>query len=376
MKKKLLKSTVVAALLSSSILVFAPNVFATSDNVVDQSIHSLKIELHKAATQYINPSLEGKLASSGSLNITLNNAKKSYETTRNSIVLSKLSVKEKESKLNEIDVLYQEKITKGLVSYIDAYNYATKYLDPILTEIREAEERADFAAVEKGYHKLSYQLKDRTAILYRFSGKAARDLLLEKYKKPADVKRDELMLPVTIYMKLAIITDLYNAGKKDKALQAFEEITTLVDSLSKAGPNMYTAVLLEEVEQVRALVDPLLHALSDRKVEALVDALNASQGKYLTASSTAANSLVLTIKEDISIVEFLGQGFYTPFISNLGISKVNGKDPLSVAAIADLKKVFPSEVKTLADLKGKTITLPLTINNGTEMDINFAITFQ
>ena len=44
------------------------------------------------------------------------------------------------------------------------------------------------AKVEKPYHKLFVQLKSSSAIMYRFTGKAARDLLLEQYKHSARYK--------------------------------------------------------------------------------------------------------------------------------------------------------------------------------------------
>ena len=84
--------------------------------------------------------------------------------------------------LKDLNELYNERITKGIVPYIDAYNYADKYLNPIMAAIKKAEAEKDWAEVEKQYHKLSAQLKSRTAILYRFSGKAARDLLLTYIK--------------------------------------------------------------------------------------------------------------------------------------------------------------------------------------------------
>ena len=68
--------------------------------------------------------------------------------------------------MKEIDTLYNEKISGGLESYIDAYNYATKYLVPIMNEIEAAQARNDFAAVETAYHKLSFQLKGREQQFY------------------------------------------------------------------------------------------------------------------------------------------------------------------------------------------------------------------
>lgn len=86
---------------------------------------------------------------------------------------------------------------------------------PLLEEIEEAEEGYPYR-VELLYHQLSYQVKGRSAILYRFSGKAARDLLLEKYKKPADEKRVYLTIPVTIYMKTIEVGKLKKRNEKPR----------------------------------------------------------------------------------------------------------------------------------------------------------------
>ncbi len=241
MKKKFMKTTTVAALLTSAILVASPSAFAKT-NTVDQSVHALKVELNAAAKQYVNPALTGNLASSNSLYPTLNSVKKNFESTKKTIANSELSTKEKNSKLIEIDALYNEKITKGLVPYMDAYNYASKYIAPIMSDLNKAEQQNDFAAVEKGYHELSAQLRERTSILYRFSGKAARDLLLTQYKKPADQVRDELKLPVTVYMKLAELQGLVTSGKLPEALKAYEQLKLLAASLPKDSTNHFYAV--------------------------------------------------------------------------------------------------------------------------------------
>ncbi|MER2079711.1 hypothetical protein [Psychrobacillus psychrotolerans] len=83
----------------------------------------------------------------------LKSVKKNYQETGKIILASSLSEKEKQGKLKEIEALYQEKIVRGLIPYIEAYNYATQYLDPLLKEIKEVEAKNDFLSVEKAYHK-------------------------------------------------------------------------------------------------------------------------------------------------------------------------------------------------------------------------------
>lgn len=383
MKKNFMKTTTAATLLTSAILVASPSAFAKT-NTVDQSVHALKVELNAAAKQYVNPALAGNLAPSNSLYPTLNSVKKNFEFTKKAIANSKLSTKEKNTKLKEIDALYNEKITKGLVPYIDAYNYASKYIAPIMSDLTKAEQQNDFAAVEKGYHDLSAQLRERTAILYRFSGKAARDLLLAQYKKPADQVRDELKLPVTVYMKLAELHGLVTSGKLPEALKAYEQLKLLAASLPKDSTNHFYTALQQEMKKVEAIVNgnpnltpaPITtQEALDVKVATLVKTTNASTDSKITLASTVSNTLEIAVIEDISIIQFIGQDFYTSLISSLGIQKINGNSPLSAEALKDLKATFPADAKTLADLKGKSFTFPITVNNTPDFTVNFTLKF-
>ncbi|MEI4768802.1 hypothetical protein WAX74_03895 [Psychrobacillus sp. FJAT-51614] len=379
MGKRFWKQTAAAVLLTSSVLSFSS---VTSANTsVDQSINKVKAELNRGTTHYVNPALNGQLVPSSKLYQALNSAKINYQKTRNVVSTSNLSSAQKQSKIKELDTLYNEKISRGLIPYIDAYNYATKYLVPILNEINAAESRNDFATVEKEYHKLSYQLKGRSAILYRFSGKAARDLLLDNYKKTADSKRDELMVPVTIYMKIVKINDLLANGKNAEAIALYAEIDALLNRLPNASTNKFVAALLEEVKKVKTAIDGISTSAQQEilttKVESLVTELNTTPNfsNIATASTTGTNSLTVTINNDLPIVVFLGQGFFTTFNTQLGVTHINGFEPASAEAVSFLQTKFVG-VDSLADLKGKNVSLPVTVNNGSPLNVDFTITFQ
>lgn len=376
MSKKLIKQTAVAALLASTVLSFSPVAMGASS--LDQSVNTVKSILSNATTHYVNASLDGKLATSSELYPALNTLKYNYQSVRKSVVSSKLTSSQKQAKLKELDAVYNQKVSGGLVPYIDAYNYAIKYLAPIMKNIQVAQDRNDFATVEKEYHKLSYQLKGRTAILYRFSGKEARDLLLQSYKKPADAKRDELMVPVTIYMSLLEIKDYITDGKLTEAKAEYAEVEALLTRLPNAANNKFIKALLEEVEKVKAAVNaetPTAQQVLDSKVEGLVTVLNTNFADSTTATTVGSNSLTITVKEDLQLVEFLGKGFFSTFTSELGVTKVNGFDPTSAQGVNYLATTF-SGADSLNDLKGKTVTLPLTVNNGSELTVNFTISFK
>lgn len=252
MESKFLKQTTALILLTSSILSFSTVAYGETN--LQQTIDEVKLEMKRAPLYYVDPALDGVIQPSSTLYSVLNSIKSNYQDVRKDIQKSKLSENEKILKMKELDALYDEKINKGIVPYIDAYNYAVKYLDPLLKDIIVAQEKNDLQAVELAYHKLSIQLKSRTSILYRFTGKAPRDLLLAKYKIPADDKRTELIIPVTIYMKVVEAEKLFKSGKKEEALKILDSIQTLVATLNNQASNEFTKALLKETERVETLV--------------------------------------------------------------------------------------------------------------------------
>lgn len=246
MQNQTLKKSVIAAVLATTLLTSSNITYANSSlqEMVDQARKDMK----EAAYSYVVPSQNGKLVSSADLYLTLNKVKKDYQKTKDAI--AKSNATNKKTLLNDLNDLYKERITNGLVPYIDAYNYADKYLNPIMAEIKKAEEAKDWEQVEKQYHKLSVQLKSRSAIMYRFTGKAARDLLLEQYKQTADMKRTQLMVPVTIYMKVKQADKLLAEGKQDEAKIVLESIKSLQQQLPSANALPMLKELLEDVNAI------------------------------------------------------------------------------------------------------------------------------
>lgn len=246
MKKNRVQKSVVASVLAISLLTSTSVSFANNSlqDLVDQARKDMK----EASYAYVVPSQNGRLATSVELYPTLNTAKVNYQKARNALL--KANAKNKTTLLKELDDLYNERITKGLVPYIDAYNYADKYLTPILEDIKKAEAEKDWVKIEKLYHQLSVQLKSRTAILYRFTGKAARDLLLKQYKDPANLKRDQLMVAVTVYMKVREADTLIAGGKLDEARRVLESIKSLLYRLPTTNNMPMIKELLEQIEAV------------------------------------------------------------------------------------------------------------------------------
>ena len=235
-----------AAVLATTLLTSTNVSYASSSlqEMVDQARKDMK----EAAYSYVVPTQNGKPVPSSNLYPTLNKVKKEYQKTKDTI--TKSNAKNKSILLSDLDELYKDRITNGLIPYIDAYNYADKYLNPIMADIKKAEDAKDWEQVEKQYHKLSVQLKSRSAIMYRFTGKAARDLLLEQYKHTADMKRTQLMVPVTIYMKVKQADKLLAEGKQAEAQIVLESIKSLQQQLPTAIALPMVKELLENVNAI------------------------------------------------------------------------------------------------------------------------------
>ncbi|MGB3100585.1 MAG: metallophosphoesterase, partial [Psychrobacillus psychrotolerans] len=248
MTKNKFKKSAVAAVIATSLFSVSSVSFANSS--LQEVVDNARKDVKNSAYSYVFPAQAGKLAPSKDLYPALNIAKANYQKARNEIIKS--TAKNKDLLLKNLDELYNERVVKGIVPYIDAYNYADKYLNPIMKEIEQAEASKDWDKLEKAYHKLSVQLKTRTAILYRFTGKAARDLLLDQYKEPANKKRNELMLPVTIFMKTKEAEAYITANKEKEAVKVLESINLLIEKLPSNSTSPIIKELLAYVENIKA----------------------------------------------------------------------------------------------------------------------------
>lgn len=246
MDKKKMKKSVMATVLATTL--FTSTNVGYANNSVQNLVDQARKDMKEASYAYVVPSQKGKVATSASLYPALNLAKKNYQKAKSEIIKS--NEKNKDALLKDLEDLYNERITKGIVPYIDAYNYVDKYLNPIMGDIKKAESEKDWEKVESLYHKLSVQLKSRTAILYRFSGKAARDLLLDQYKEPANTKRDQLIVPVTIYMKVKEADTLLAAGRQEEATKVLESIKSLISQLPSTSSLPMVKELLEKANEV------------------------------------------------------------------------------------------------------------------------------
>ena len=121
MKKNTFKKSVVAAALVTSILAGTNTSFASSSmqDVVDQARKDMK----NASYAYVVPAQGGKLATSNNLYPALNKAKDSYVKAK--VAITKSNAKNKATLLKDLNELYKERVTKGIIPYIDAFTMRT-----------------------------------------------------------------------------------------------------------------------------------------------------------------------------------------------------------------------------------------------------------
>ncbi|WP_391207630.1 hypothetical protein [Psychrobacillus sp. L4] len=296
MNKERLKKSVVAAVIATSLLTSSNVSFA--NNSIQETIDRAKIDMKNAAYAYVKPAENRRIVSSEELYRVLNLAKENYQNARSLVIKSELS--NKEAVLKELDTLYNERLTKGLIPYIDAFNYVDKYLNPIMAEIKQAESEQDWPALEQAYHKLSVQLNTRTDILYRFTGKVSRDLLLEQYKKPANLKRDQLIVPVTIYMKVKEAETLMALGKKEEASKTLETIIPLLENLPTAKVFPMIVELIKEIEIVSkaaglVIFPPAPHPSPITSGSSKKDKNNTNADERAAANKAAARAVIALI---------------------------------------------------------------------------------
>ncbi|WP_391207750.1 hypothetical protein [Psychrobacillus sp. L4] len=332
MKKKKWKKSVVALVIAASLLTNSNVSFAYSS--IQETIDKAKVDMNEAANAYVKPAENGRIVSSQELYPVLKLAKENYRNTRTLVMKSNRP--NKETILKELDTLYNEKLTKGLIPYIDAFNYVDKYLNPIMDEIKQAESEKDWTELEKAYHHLSVQLNTRTNILYRFTGKVTRDLLIEQYKKPANLKLDQLNVPVAIYEKVKEAETLTALGKTKEANKTLKTILPLIEKLPTENTFPMIKELIREID-------------SASKAVRLVILFPTSVSP--TSDGNSENDKRKTDAEEVTSLNNAAARTVTTLINALPIpSKVNVSDGVAIyAARAAYEKLTPFQ-KAVVDI--------------------------
>ena len=270
MKKK---GMLLAAVAASAFVAVAPlqthaatDVFTTVDKAV--------MQMQKAYHTYSDVTANGQFADIKAVYKQYNAAKAAYTNAKT--VVKKSGGKDKEVELSKLDGNYKTYLTERVVPYIDAYNYVEQYVKPLKVGLEEAKADKDLSGVEENYHGISYQLKDRTAIIYRVYGKTTRDLFKVK-KDEAQTLRDEFINDVTVSMKTEEAQMAIEAGNLDAAKAAVDQINMYLPYITDTFKDVLQPKAMETVAAYKATQPPVVE-----KVNAINGTLTVTLDKEVT----------------------------------------------------------------------------------------------
>lgn len=142
----------------------------------------------------------------------------------------------------------RKKMEKSSVPYETADAYGKNTILPLIASIETAKANKDWEALEGNYHMLSKELKKGTSIFYKVDGEDNRRKLIATYKAPAEEKRAELALPISIYMAVNSLEKSLENGDKAKVEQKLSKVKMLVDKLGNVGNNILLQDLVAKVK--------------------------------------------------------------------------------------------------------------------------------
>jgi trimeric autotransporter adhesin len=344
-KKKAVKLATASAVAASAFVAANPNASEAATNVATV-VSQAKAQFKKAYYTYSHTVTEtGEFPNINDVYAEYNKAKKAYADAV--ALVKKSGGANKDAYLADLDATYKEYITKRVVTYIDAYNYALK-LDGLRQQLDEAIKAKDLAKAEELYHKISYELNKRTVILDRVYGQSTRELLRTKFKAEAQKLRDSLIYDITVAMKAREAQDAVKAGNLDKAKAA-------VDKINEYLPKVTDAFKAQLTDEAKKAVDAYEAALAP-KVES-VSAINAK--KIEVKFNKEVNE---TTAENPATYNFVGLAAGTTWTPEL---QADGKTvvlTLNNAIANDTTFVaIVNEVETKADSTKKTEKFTKTI---------------
>lgn len=144
----------------------------------------------------------------------------------------------------------QNKPIVPLVTFTEADAYGKDTILPLIAGLETAKANLDWETLAKNYHLLSNELKRGTKVFYKVDGKGNRNKLIATYKAPAQEKRAELALPVSIYMGVENVeTEL----ETENIVEATLKLRKLKMLIEKLGNTENNALLTDLVAKVNTL---------------------------------------------------------------------------------------------------------------------------
>ncbi|MGN7175615.1 S-layer protein [Cytobacillus sp. SAFR-174] len=326
-KKKAIKLAAASAVAASAFVAAAPAQTDAASNVAVE-VSKAVTQMKKAYHTYSDVTANGEFAPIADVYKEYNAAKAAYKNAK--ALVTKAGGEHKEAYLAQLDATYNEYIAKRVVTYIDAYNYATA-LEDKKEALEAALEEKEWDKAEELYHEISYELKTRTVILHRVYGQTARELLVDAFKLEAQDTRDSITNEVSVKMYFDKAEDLVAEGKLEDAKKAMDHVADYVAKLDKDTD--FGAALLTKVSEVKAAYEA--------KLAPAVESVSAINAKELVVKFN------LPLKES-SVVETTGAGKGTLVD---GTFKVDGAaaDALEASLSADGKELT---IRSATDWEG------------------------
>ncbi|WP_394581028.1 hypothetical protein [Cytobacillus firmus] len=291
-KKKAIKLAAASAVAASAFVAAAPAQTDAASNVAVE-VSKAVTQMKKAYHTYSDVTAQGKFAPIADVYKEYNAAKKAYASAK--ALVNKAGGADKDKHLAELEDTYADFIAKRVITYIDAYNYATTLQDKQFA-LEDALKKGDWDAAEEQYHAISYELNTRTVILDRVYGKTTRELLRGSFKADAQAARDGIINEVSVKMYYDQIDALLEEGKLEEAEAKMKKIAEFVEKLD--ADTDFGAALLERVEAA----EKKFEELSVPKVES-VSAINAkSLSVKLNKELSTLDGLTFSVKRGTTTV--------------------------------------------------------------------------
>lgn len=370
-KKKAIKLAAASAVAASAFVAAAPAQTDAASNVAVE-VSKAVTQMKKAYHTYSDVTAQGKFAPIADVYKEYNVAKKAYANAK--AVVTKAGGSAKEAYLAQLDATYNEYIAKRVVTYIDAFNYATA-LEDKKEALEAALEEKEWEKAEELYHEISYELNTRTVILHRVYGQTARNLLVDAFKVEAQDTRDSITNEVSVKMYYDKAKDLVAEGKLEDAKKAMDHVADYVAKLDKDTD--FGAYLLTQVSEVKAAYEaklaPAVESVSAINAKEIVVTFNTALAEGTTEAQLLA-AFTLGTQVDSKAVLSTDRKSVTYTLDSTEVSNTK----VTVAALDSAKKdskgvaVKTAEYNSLLTFEDKTAAAIASVEaKGTTSVITF-----
>jgi trimeric autotransporter adhesin len=267
MKKKAIKIASATAIAASAFVATAPGQIEAASNI-DTVVSQAVTQMKKAYHTYSDITAQGKFANISDVYAQYNLAKKQYKAARDLTI--RTGGDRKDARLALLDTTYNEYIAKRVITYIDAYNYATT-LAAKTKNLEAAVKAVDLDKSEAGYHDVSRELNSRTVILDRVYGRTTRELLRSTFKADAEVLVKSIRHEITVKMAVDDAEEALDNNNMPAANTAIDKADKYAGDLDNTPFGKAIAAELKKVkERYESLLDPMVTsvaALNSRQVQ-------------------------------------------------------------------------------------------------------------